>query len=310
ELFRRAADQPDALFLRKRESHDGLITGKGQPDDLTDPEFHPPADHDLVASRQLSRDSSHRADRDHEPILVSTLPCPAPVERRISGAGCAEGTRLSSLAAGGTVARPGHLIHLQQPAGGPVSRIEEAIAGRQSPRTAPSELAALQPAPAAGAVVGDDVLEDGSEGARIDGFALAHGNRTGGLVVVAGRADSLGIRDYAVVVEKYVDVVLRRQQGADVALQHEVRTVGELDGFDDLFIRGVDQIADLTADGPLPVGQGTDIGVDPWVSGIRHGGSSIVGDVAGAGRCRRFAPRAFPPRPVGASLGWDSPRAP
>src|SRR5262249_55581151 len=159
--------------------------------------------------------SSHRVDRDHEPIVVSKVPCADGVERRISDAGCADGTTLSSLAASGTVARPGHLIHLQQPAGGPMSRIEEAIAGRQSPRTAPSELAALQPAPAAGAVVGDDVLEDGSEGARIDGFALAHGNRTVGLVVVAGRDDSLGIRDYAAVVKKYVDVVLRRQQGAD-----------------------------------------------------------------------------------------------
>ena len=69
-----------------------------------------------------------------------------------------------------------------------------------------------------------------------------------------GGDNSLGIGDDGAVVEKYVDVVLRRQQGADVALKHEVRTVGTLDGFGNVSVGGVDQLADLAADGLLPNG--------------------------------------------------------
>ena len=43
-------------------------------------------------------------------------------------------------------------------------------------------------------------------------------------VFVAAGDDSRRIRDDGAVVEKHVDVVLRRQQRADVALQYEVRT--------------------------------------------------------------------------------------
>ena len=66
-------------------------------------------------------------------------------------------------------------------------------------------------------------------------------------------------------------MVLGRQQGADVALKHEVRTVGVLDRFGDLGVGGVDQIADLAADRLLPIGQGIDVGVNAWVGGVRHG---------------------------------------
>lgn len=97
------------------------------------------------------------------------------------------------------------------------------------------------------------------EGGRVDSFAFAYGHGAGGLVLVTGGDDSLRIGDDGAVVEKYVDVVLRRQQGADVALQHEVRTVGELDGFGDLSVGSVDQIADFAADGLLPIGQGIDV---------------------------------------------------
>ena len=73
------------------------------------------------------------------------------------------------------------------------------------------------------------------------------------------------------VVEEDVDVILGRQQGADVALQHEVRTVGVLDRFSDLWVGGVDQIADLAADRLLPIGEGLDVGVNSWVCGVGHG---------------------------------------
>ena len=66
-------------------------------------------------------------------------------------------------------------------------------------------------------------------------------------------------------------MVLGRQQGADVALEDEVRAVGELDGLGDLRIGGVHQITDLAADGLLPVRQGIDVGVDAWISTVGHG---------------------------------------
>src|SRR5437764_14510218 len=91
-------------------------------------------------------------------------------------------------------------------------------------------------------------FEHGGEGGRVDRFALADGHSAGGRVAVAGGDDALGIRDDGAVVEEDVDVVLRRQQGGDVALQDEVGTVGALDGLGDLGVGGVDQIADFAAD--------------------------------------------------------------
>jgi len=96
------------------------------------------------------------------------------------------------------------------------------------------------------------VLEHGGEGRSIDRFALTHGHRAGGLVVVSGGDNAFGIRDDSAVVEEYVDVVFRGQLGADVALKHKVRTVGALDGFDNLGVSGVDQLANLAADLLLP----------------------------------------------------------
>ena len=133
---------------------------------------------------------------------------------------------------------------------------------------------AFQLSPAAGTVVGDDLLEHGGEGGRVDRLAPANGHRAGGLVVVAGGDDRLRIRHDRAVVEEHVDVVLGRQQGTDVALQDEVRLPGSLDGLGDLGIGGVDQVADLAADGLLPVRQGIDVGVDARVRGVGHDGSS------------------------------------
>src|SRR5580692_11618558 len=83
--------------------------------------------------------------------------------------------------------------------------------------------AVLELAPAAGPVIRDDLPEHRGEGGRVDGLALADGHRAGGLVAVPAGDDAVRVRDDAAVVEEYVHVVLRRQQGADVAVQHEVR---------------------------------------------------------------------------------------
>src|SRR6516225_9259683 len=124
---------------------------------------------------------------------------------------------------------------------------------------------ALQFAPAAGAVVGNDVLEHRAEGRRIDGLALADGNGPGSLVVMPGGDDAVGIRDDAAVVDEYVHVVPGRQQRADVALEHEVRLPAPLDGLRYLRVGGMHQVADLPADDLLPVRQGVDVGIDSLV---------------------------------------------
>jgi hypothetical protein len=74
----------------------------------------------------------------------------------------------------------------------------------------------------------------------------------------------------APVIQEDVDMVLRRHQGDDVALENEVWTAGALDGLGDLWIGGVDQIADFTADGPLPFGQGIDVDINARVGGVGH----------------------------------------
>jgi hypothetical protein len=130
---------------------------------------------------------------------------------------------------------------------------------------------ALQLAPAAGPVVGDDLPEHGAEGRRVDDLALTDGHGAGGLVVVAGGDDPLGIGDDAAVVEEDVHVVPGREQRADVALEHEIRLPAPLDGLGHLRVGGVHEVADLAADGLLPVRQGVDVGVNALVSGVRQG---------------------------------------
>ncbi len=85
-----------------------------------------------------------------------------------------------------------------------------------TPAMASESGVALQLAPAPGAVVGDDLLEHRSQGECVDRFTLADGHRTGGFVVVPAGDDSVRIGDERAVVEKDVDVVLGRQQRADM----------------------------------------------------------------------------------------------
>src|SRR5262245_4604742 len=129
----------------------------------------------------------------------------------------------------------------------------------------------LDLAPATGPVVGDDLPEHGRERGRVDGVPLPEGNRAGGFVAVAGCDDPLRVGDDAAVVEEHVDMILRRQQRTDVALQDEVRLSGALDGLVDLRVGRVDKVPDLTADGTLPAGQGIDVRVHARVGGVGHG---------------------------------------
>ncbi len=76
---------------------------------------------------------------------------------------------------------------------------------------------ALQLAPAAGTIVGNDLLKHGCQCASVDRFPLTDRHCTGGLVVVSARDDPFGIGDDRAVVQEYVDMVRRGQQGANVA---------------------------------------------------------------------------------------------
>src|SRR5690242_6135025 len=80
----------------------------------------------------------------------------------------------------------------------------------------------LEFAPTTGPVHGGDLAEHRLQRALVDRLALADGHRAGGLVVVAAGDDALRVGDHRAVVQKDVHMVLRGQQGTDVALQDEV----------------------------------------------------------------------------------------
>jgi hypothetical protein len=60
--------------------------------------------------------------------------------------------------------------------------------------------------------------------AGVDNLALADRDGAGGLIAMARGDDPRRIRDKPAVVKEDVDVVPSRQQRADVALKHEVRS--------------------------------------------------------------------------------------
>jgi len=74
------------------------------------------------------------------------------------------------------------------------------------------------------------VLDHGRESWRVERVALAKGDGPPGRVAVAAGDEPLGIGGETPVVEKDVDVVRRRLQGGDGALQDKVGSVGALDG--------------------------------------------------------------------------------
>ena len=100
----------------------------------------------------------------------------------------------------------------------------------------------LELPPAAGAVVGDDRPEDGREGSSVDGFALPDRDHPPGLVAVAAGDDALGVGRQATVVQEDRDVILRREQRCDVAVEDEVGLDGPLDRFDDFGVGAMDEI--------------------------------------------------------------------
>jgi hypothetical protein len=129
-------------------------------------------------------------------------------------------------------------------------------------------------APATRAIVGDDLPEHREEGALVERVVLAEPDRPGRVVVVAGGDDALGIGDDRPVVEEDVDVILRREEGADIAVEDEIRLDRSLDRLLDVGVGLVDDVPDLAEDLPLPVGQAVQVVVDAWILDVRDRRSS------------------------------------
>jgi hypothetical protein len=72
-------------------------------------------------------------------------------------------------------------------------------------------------------------------------------------------------------------MVFSGEQGADVALKHEVRLARALDGFCYLWVGSVDQCSNLSADLLLPGRKGIDVGINTRI-GSRSGGVRLTCD--------------------------------
>lgn len=130
-------------------------------------------------------------------------------------------------------------------------------------------LCALQPAPATGAIVRRDRLDKLGKRVSVQCFASAHLYCPRGLIALSLIDDPFRVgRDG--IIDENVDVVPRRQQRADVAFKHEVRAIGALDRFGNIWLGGMDQVTNLAADGLLPIGEGIDVGVNARVGDVRH----------------------------------------
>lgn len=132
-------------------------------------------------------------------------------------------------------------------------------------------LSRSQLAPATGAVVRDDLLEDGCKGGSVDLLALPNGDGTAGLVILSAGDHALWVRYNPAVVQENINPAFGRQQRADVAIERKIRQARALDGLYHLRIRGMNQTADLLADGLLPLWQAFDISIDAWIGIVsRH----------------------------------------
>jgi hypothetical protein len=106
--------------------------------------------------------------------------------------------------------------------------------------------------PATGPVVGDDRSEQGEHRILVDVVILADLDCLRRGVVVALVYDTTRVGNGRVV-DKHVDVGFRREQGTNVAVQHEVGLDGSFDGLLDVGVRGMDEIANLLAYVLLPL---------------------------------------------------------
>src|SRR4029079_12574832 len=123
-------------------------------------------------------------------------------------------------------------------------------------------------------IVGDDLPHVDREGSLVELLALVDRDHPTGLVAVTPGDDPLWVRNDPPVVQEDRHVVLRRQQGDHVPLEHEIRLDGPLDRLLDIGVRGMDEVPDLLAYRLLPHRQSVDVLVDSSIADRAHGVTS------------------------------------
>ncbi len=119
-------------------------------------------------------------------------------------------------------------------------------------------------APTARAVIGDNGLKEVQQGALVDGFALTDLNRPCCQVPLPLVHHALGI-GHDGIVDENVEMILRSEQCADVAIQRKIGLPGALDGLGHVRVGGVYQISHLAANILLPARECSNIFVDAGV---------------------------------------------
>ncbi len=106
-------------------------------------------------------------------------------------------------------------------------------------------------APPARAVIGNNGLQEVQKSALVEGFALADLNRSRCQVALSLVDNALGI-GHDGVVDENVEMILRSEQRADVAIQRKIGPIGALDGLGHVRVGGMHQISHLAANILLP----------------------------------------------------------
>jgi hypothetical protein len=114
-----------------------------------------------------------------------------------------------------------------------------------------SLLTPFELAPPARAVIGNNGLKEVQQGALVDGFALTDLNRPRCQVALSLVHNALRI-GHDGIIDENVEMILRSQQRADVAIQCKIGLLCALDGLGHLWVGGVYQISHLAANLLLP----------------------------------------------------------
>lgn len=127
-----------------------------------------------------------------------------------------------------------------------------------------SSLFPFELAPPARAVIGDNGLKEVQKSAPVDRLVLTDLNRPRCQVPLPLVNNALGI-GYDGIVDENVEMILRSQQGAYVAIERKVGLLCALDSFGHVRVGGVHQISHLAANILLPVRESKNIFVDAGV---------------------------------------------
>src|SRR5207247_6140947 len=114
-----------------------------------------------------------------------------------------------------------------------------------------SLLTPFELAPPARAVIGDNGLKEVQKGARVDGFVLADLNCPRGPVPLSLVNNALGI-GHDGVVDENVEMILRSEQRAYVAIQRKIGLLCALDGLGHVRVSSMHQLSHLAAHILLP----------------------------------------------------------